>query len=105
MSNSTSNFSTTNATLINGLGRYSGGPSVDLAVVRAQPGMRHRMRFVNTGCNDYYDVSIDDHKLTIIEVDGVETIPYEVDQFRMQPGQRYSAIVEMNQPVDNYCKS
>ena len=94
-----------NATLINGKGRYLTGPPSDLAVIRAQPGMRHRMRFVNIGCDQFFDISIDNHKMTIIEVDGLETEPYEVDQFRIHSAQRVSVVVNMDQDIDNYCTS
>jgi iron transport multicopper oxidase len=40
--------------------------------------------------------------MTIIEVDGVNTQPLVVDQIQIFAGQRYSFILQANQPVDNY---
>ena len=42
--------------------------------------------------------------MTIIEADGVETEPLEVDQLTIYAAQRYSIVVEANQAVDNYCR-
>jgi len=38
----------------------------------------------------------------VIEADGVETNPVTVDSIRIFAGQRYSFILETNQPVNNY---
>ena len=97
-------FSNANATLINGKGRYAGGPASNLSVIRAQPGLRHRMRFINMACENAFHISIDNHKMTIIEVDGIETEPLEVDILPIANGQRFSVVVNMDQPVDNYCE-
>lgn len=56
-----------------------------------------------TFCNSY-TFSIDGHSLTIIEADGVETQPLTVDSLTIFAAQRYSVVVTMDQPVDNYCK-
>jgi iron transport multicopper oxidase len=40
--------------------------------------------------------------MTIIEVDGVNTQPLVVDSIQIFAGQRYSFVLEANQPVDNY---
>nr|QID90256.1 laccase [Trichaptum abietinum] len=94
---------TPDSALINGLGRYSGGPTTaPLAVVRAQPGKRHRLRLVSTSCFPSYTFSIDGHSLTIIEADGVETQPLTVDSLNIFAAQRYSVVVTMDQSVDNY---
>ena len=42
--------------------------------------------------------------MTIIEVDGVEHEPLTVNQFDIFPAQRYSIVVEANQPIGNYCE-
>lgn len=41
--------------------------------------------------------------MTIIEADGETTQPHTVDSLDIFPGQRYSVVVEANQPVGNYC--
>lgn len=52
-----------------------------------------------------YNFSIDGHRMTVIETDGVETEPLTVDSLTVFSGQRYSIIVEANQTVGNYCSS
>lgn len=42
--------------------------------------------------------------MMVIEADGVEVHPLEVDQLEIFIGQRYSVVVLANQPRDNYCK-
>ncbi|PAV19801.1 laccase [Pyrrhoderma noxium] len=92
------------STLINGLGRWAEatGTPTPLAVIRARPGKRHRFRIVSTSCLPGYLFSIDQHNLTVIETDGVETQPYTIDTIEIEPAQRYSVIVTADKPVDNY---
>nr|UES62898.1 laccase 5 [Cyathus bulleri] len=90
------------ATLINGKGRYPGGPNVDLAIVNVVPGKRYRFRLVSISCQPNYVFSIDGHKLNIIEADGQLTQQHVVDKIQIFAGQRYSFILQANQPVANY---
>ncbi|KAI0297808.1 laccase [Multifurca ochricompacta] len=72
-----------NSTLINGKGRYSGGPTnVSLAEVYVHHGKRH--------------------ELTVIEVDGQNVQPLLVDSLQIFAGQRYSVILHANQSIGNY---
>ncbi|ETW84966.1 laccase [Heterobasidion irregulare TC 32-1] len=91
--------------LINGLGRYKMGPTgadAPLAVVGVEQGKRYRFRLVSISCDVGVDFSIDQHKMTIIEADGSNTEPLDVDSVTILTGQRYSVVVAANQPVDNY---
>ncbi|KAI5980789.1 multicopper oxidase-domain-containing protein [Pisolithus albus] len=88
--------------LINGLGRYPGGPNVDLSVITVQQGKRYRFRVINMACKPHILFWIDKHNLTVIEADGQETLPLPVDEMAVYVGQRYSFILEANQPVSNY---
>nr|BAO09161.1 laccase4 [Agaricus brasiliensis] len=90
------------STLINGKGRYVGGPAVDLAVVKVTPGKRYRFRLVSMSCAPNYVFSIDGHNLTIIETEGVATSPLVVDSIRILAGQRYSFVLHADQTADNY---
>ncbi|KAF9031294.1 laccase 1 [Panaeolus papilionaceus] len=90
------------ATLINGVGRASGGAVVPLTVIRVLPNKRYRFRLVNLACDPNYKFSIDGHTLTIIEADAVNTVPLVVDSIQIFAGQRYSFILETNQAVNNY---
>ncbi|KAH8104296.1 laccase [Phellopilus nigrolimitatus] len=100
--NPTNTTPTPDSTLINGLGRWSGRPTSELAVVRAQPGKRHRFRIINTSCFPSFTFSIDGHNMTVIEADGVEIEPVIVDSLNIFAAQRYSVIVTMDQAIDNY---
>ncbi|TEB37777.1 laccase 8 [Coprinellus micaceus] len=90
------------ATLINGQGRYEGGPAVDLAVLNVVAGKRYRIRLINMACDPDFLFSIDGHDLTVIEADGNNVQPVVVNQIHILAGQRYSAILTANQAVDNY---
>ncbi|KAG9308843.1 laccase [Chiua virens] len=91
-----------NATLINGRGRYSDGPSIALSVVNVTHGLRYRFRVVSLSCDPSFNFTIDGHRMTIIEVDGNEVEPVEVDSIPILAGQRYSVVVTANQTVGNY---
>ncbi|EIN14730.1 laccase [Punctularia strigosozonata HHB-11173 SS5] len=90
------------STLINGLGRYAGGPSSPLAVIHVVWGLRYRFRLVSISCDPNFTFQIDGHKFTIIEVDGVNHQPLEVDSLQIYAGQRYSIVLKANQPINNY---
>ncbi|KAG1740901.1 laccase [Suillus paluster] len=91
-----------NSTLINGLGRYQGGPNSELAVVNVEYGKRYRLRIIGMSCDPNFVFSIDNHDLTVIEADGELTEPLLVDSLQILAGQRYSVVLNANQPVDNY---
>ncbi|KAF8259957.1 Cupredoxin [Lactarius quietus] len=91
-----------NSTLINGIGRYSGGEEVSLAVVNVVQGMRYRLRLVSISCDPAFTFSIDSHRMTIIEVDGVDHEALVVDSLQIFTGQRYSVVLNANQAIDNY---
>jgi iron transport multicopper oxidase len=95
-------FPTANSALINGVGRYSGGPATELASITVKRGKRYRFRLVSISCDPNYTFSIDGHNLTIIEVDGISTEPLVVNEIQIFAGQRYSFILDANQPIDNY---
>ena len=91
-----------NSTLINGRGRYAGGPSTALSVINVQQGLRYRLRVVSISCDPFFNFTIDGHRMTIIEVDGTEVQPVEVDSIPILVGQRYSVVITANQPIGNY---
>ncbi|KAF8071931.1 Cu-oxidase-domain-containing protein [Lyophyllum atratum] len=87
---------------VNGVGRYQGGPAVPFAVTNVASGKRYRLRIINQSARNIFTVSIDNHPLTIIEADGVSTVPHTVDTIEMLAGQRYSVVITANQPIANY---
>lgn len=88
--------------LINGLGRYAGGPSTDLAVISVTQGKRYRFRLISMACDPNFKFSIDGHNMTVIEVDAVNHEPLTVDSIQIFAGQRYSFVLTADQAVDNY---
>ena len=91
-----------NSTLINGKGRYPGGPAVPLAVIEVEPFKRYRIRIIVISCHPDFTFSIDGHELLIIEADGENTEPLLVDSIQIFAGQRYSAILFADKPIGNY---
>jgi iron transport multicopper oxidase len=97
-----------NSTLINGKGRYIGGPKEPLAVVNVKKGLRsvlrfsivpnenltcgnnnsYRLRIVSISCDPAFDFSIDGHQLTIIEVEGNNVQPLLVDSLEIFAGKQ-----------------
>ncbi|KAJ7100871.1 laccase 3 [Mycena belliarum] len=88
--------------LINGKGRFAGGPASPLAVITVVPGLRYRFRLISMSCEPNFVFSIDGHEMTIIEADGISTKPVVADSIQIHAGQRVSFILEARKRVDNY---
>ncbi|KAH8824577.1 laccase [Flagelloscypha sp. PMI_526] len=88
--------------LINGVGRYNGGPAIPWARINVQAGKRYRFRLINIAGYSHFTFGIQGHRLTIIEVDGISHQPLTVDQLNIFTAQRYSVVLNANQPVGNY---
>ncbi|KAI0771657.1 laccase B [Trametes elegans] len=88
--------------LINGLGRFSGGNSSELAVITVEQGKRYRFRLVSISCDPNFTFSIDGHNMTVIEADAVNHEPVTVDSIQILAGQRYSFVLTADQDIDNY---
>ncbi|CAG8634091.1 17273_t:CDS:2, partial [Racocetra fulgida] len=95
---------------ISGKGQYncttaptnSCNPNNGIATYAVQTGKKYRFRIINMSGATHYIFSIDEHPLTIIEVDGnlinnvtLTTIPINV-------AQRYSVILNANMPIKSY---
>ncbi|KAJ7663168.1 laccase [Mycena polygramma] len=88
--------------LINGIGRYNGGPEVPWAVINVVQGKRYRFRVINISAYAAFTFSIDGHVFEVIETDGIETVPLAVTSFEIYVAQRYSIILNATEAVDNY---
>ena len=53
-------------------------------------------------CDPSFNFTIDGHRMTIIEVEGTEVFPVEVDSIPILAGQRYSVVVMADKPIRNY---
>ncbi|KAK7037630.1 laccase, multicopper oxidase, benzenediol:oxygen oxidorectuctase [Paramarasmius palmivorus] len=81
-------YRTPDSTLINGLGRWSQGGRTPLSVIKVHWGRRYRIRVANIACNPHYTFWIDNHDMTIIEVDSVNVRPKKADSFEIFVGIR-----------------
>ncbi|KAI3604175.1 laccase [Moniliophthora roreri] len=90
------------STLINGLGRFRKNGRTELTVIQVEQGKRYRMRVVNVACQPDYHFWINRHRMTVIEADSILHQPVETESFRIFAGQRYSYILNADQPIDNY---
>ncbi|TFY61114.1 hypothetical protein EVJ58_g4703 [Rhodofomes roseus] len=63
----------------------------------------YRIRLISISCDPYFNFTIDGHNFTIIEADGENTEPLPgIDEIQIFASQRYSFILDANQPIDNY---
>jgi len=65
-----------------------------------QRGERVRLRLINGCGNTFYDVRIPGQTLTVVQADGQDIEPVEVDEFRFGPGQTYDVLVT---PTEDAC--
>ncbi|UZO04353.1 uncharacterized protein OCT59_024740 [Rhizophagus irregularis] len=63
---------------------------------------RYRLRIINTSAFSAFFFSIDKHEMEVIEVEGSYTKRNKIHRLPINVAQRYSVIVTVNQPVDNY---
>lgn len=59
-----------------------------------KPGERVRLRFIQVGVMTFQDVRIPGLKMTVVQADGQNVQPVEVDEFRIGPAETYDVIVE-----------
>ncbi|KAJ7136874.1 laccase [Mycena epipterygia] len=88
--------------LINGVGRYAGGPLVPYAVITVKKGLRYRFRVFSLSCRPFMTLSFDNHTFDVIELDGVEHDPMPFQNADVYAAQRLSIVLHANQSVDNY---
>jgi CopA family copper-resistance protein len=60
------------------------------------PGETVRLRCIAAGAMTYFDVRIPDLTMTVVQVDGQNVQPVEVDEFRIGPGETYDVLVQPN---------
>lgn len=58
------------------------------------PGERIRLRFINAAASTYFDVRIPGLKMTLVQVDGQNVKPVEIEEFRHAPAESYDVIIE-----------
>ncbi|KUJ24481.1 putative ferrooxidoreductase Fet3 [Mollisia scopiformis] len=71
-----------------------------------KPGKTYLMRFINIGGFVGTYVSIDDHTMSIVEIDGIYVEPKKADELYLSVAQRYAVLVTMKSSTDkNYAIS
>ncbi|XP_008553162.1 uncharacterized protein LOC103575234 [Microplitis demolitor] len=88
--------------LVNGKGQYTDSlgneTSTPLAVYNVKPGMRYRIRLINGGSfNCPVQMTIQDHNLTIIAVDGEDIVPRIVTTITTFSAERVDFIINASQ--------
>lgn len=58
-----------------------------------RPGERIRMRFINASAMSYFDVRIPGLKLRVVQADGQNIQPVDVDEFRISVAETYDVLV------------
>lgn len=59
-----------------------------------QPGERVRLRFINSSAMSYFDIRIPGLKMTVVQADGNNIEPVEVDEFRIAVAETYDVVVQ-----------
>ncbi|TKA31369.1 hypothetical protein B0A50_02214 [Salinomyces thailandicus] len=65
-------------------------------------GKRHRVRLMNTGVDNHFVVSFDEHQMEVIASDFVPIEPYNTTNLFIGIGQRYDVIIHANQSSGAY---
>lgn len=87
--------------LINGTMKRSDGKGA-YHITKVTKGKKFRLRLINTGINNLFHLSIDQHNFTVITSDFVPIRPYTTNSIAIGIGQRYDIIINANQAVGNY---
>lgn len=61
----------------------------------AQPGQRVRLRIVNASAQTFYDVRIPGIPMTVVQADGQNVQPVEVDELRIGVAETYDVLVRL----------
>lgn len=77
-------------------GRDCDSTGTELAAFGLEPHKNHRLRIVNTGAFAEFQVKIDEHTFAVTEVDGTSVIPTYYHRLNINPGQRYSIVINTN---------
>ncbi|PKS12408.1 hypothetical protein jhhlp_000612 [Lomentospora prolificans] len=69
---------------------------------RVKSGDRVRFRLISHSTSTPFWLTVDNHTLEIVEIDGTEVEPIATTRVFVNPGQRYSVLVSANQTAGNY---
>ncbi|WVQ83313.1 hypothetical protein IAT38_005452 [Cryptococcus sp. DSM 104549] len=81
----------------------SGAATNENLSIPFEAGKKYKIRVINMSALAMFFIAIDQHDIKIIEVDGVEVEPYDIDVLTISVAQRYSILVEAKDVSDvNY---
>ncbi|HEY9119045.1 MAG TPA: copper resistance system multicopper oxidase [Marinobacter sp.] len=63
-----------------------------------EPGERIRLRFINSSAMTYFDVRIPGLEMTVVQADGNNVQPVNIDEFRIGVAETYDVIVRPKDP-------
>ena len=103
---SATTFTIVTSSLINGRGRVydENGQTTNtpLTVFEVEQGKIYRFRVLSTSFVLQHMISVDDHPLKIVAIDGHDIYPSNSDMFIAHSGERFDFILEANKTVGNY---
>lgn len=77
----------------------NGRPSADPEVLTAKPGQKIRIRLINAGADTIFDVALAGHEMLVTHSDGFPVTPTRASSLRIGMGERYDAIVTLQDGV------
>ncbi|XP_062618571.1 uncharacterized protein LOC134280159 [Saccostrea cucullata] len=96
--------------LVNGLGRkyvhddpnVPEKPFIPLETFTVKQNHYYRFRITNVGISSAFEISIDDHTLIIVAIDGNDVEPFKTDVVTISPAERVDFIVFAGRSPNNY---
>jgi CopA family copper-resistance protein len=58
-----------------------------------RPGETMRLRFIAAGAMTYFDIRVPGLKMSVVQADGQNVQPVEVDEFRIAPGETFDVLI------------
>ncbi|CCX14263.1 multicopper oxidase-domain-containing protein [Pyronema domesticum] len=72
-------------------------PKDGLEVLNLPLDQSHRVRFINVGAFAEFDIELDQHAVSLVEIDGSTVKAHSFNRFRINVAQRYSVIMTAQQ--------
>ncbi|KAL8474721.1 hypothetical protein ACS0TY_031241 [Phlomoides rotata] len=93
---------TSDAYTINGLpGPLYPCSTKDTFIQTVEAGKTYLLRIINAALNDELFFAVANHSLTVVEIDGVYTKPFETPAIMIAPGQTTNVLLTANQTPDS----
>lgn len=73
-----------------------------MAVFRVNQGKEYRFHTLNVAADLPFEISVDNHQLVVVALDGIDIVPVTVDSFVVHAGERVDFVLRADQPVGRY---